>query len=185
MTSGVTITFRPVTRDDLATLTDWIKRPHWQEWWGDPATEIGYITDMIEGRDTTRPFFFMVDGVDAGYIQYWIVGDQLKEPWLTEAPWMLALPEGTIGVDISIADAATLSRGIGTAVLTAFVARLRAEGHEEIIIDPDPSNGRAVRAYEKSGFRAIPELEGRTGDYLIMRHHGTTEGHPDADSQPS
>ena len=48
---------------------------------------------------------------------------------------------------------------------------LRAEGHETIIIDPDPANTRAVRAYEKAGFRPIPALEGRTGeDVLVMQH---------------
>jgi RimJ/RimL family protein N-acetyltransferase len=38
------------------------------------------------------------------------------------------------------------------------------------VIDPDPENRRAVRAYEKAGFRAIPRLVGRTGDTLIMQY---------------
>ncbi len=49
--------------------------------------------------------------------------------------------------------------------------RLRGEGHETIIIDPDPANTRAVRAYAKAGFRPVPHLEGRTQDTLIMQHH--------------
>jgi aminoglycoside 6'-N-acetyltransferase len=32
------------------------------------------------------------------------------------------------------------------------------------------ANRRAVRAYEKAGFRAIPRLLGRTGDALIMQY---------------
>ena len=46
-------------------------QPHWQEWWGDVETEIRYIDDMIQGRDTTRPFIFQFDGKDLGYIQVW------------------------------------------------------------------------------------------------------------------
>ena len=46
----------------------------------------------------------------------------------------------------------------------------RDTGFSQIIIDPDPNNIRAVRAYEKAGFRPIAELAGKTGDSLIMRH---------------
>ena len=44
-----------------------------------------------------------------------------------------------------------------------FVAiAARSEGFENIIIDPDPNNGRAVRAYEKGPASGpIPELEGK------------------------
>ena len=44
------------------------------------------------------------------------------------------------------------------------------QGHRTIIIDPDPDNRRAVRAYGRAGFRAIPQLLGRTGDTLIMQY---------------
>lgn len=170
MTQTPEIAFRPVTKDDMPMLRRWMDQPHWREWWGDPETELGYIIDMIEGRDTTRPFIFMLDEKETGYIQYWTIADQLFEPWLSKAPWMTEMPEGTIGVDISIGDRSRLSRGIGTAVLSAFVAMLREQGSTHIIIDPDPANKRAVRAYEKAGFRVIPELQGRTGEDLLMRH---------------
>ena len=54
--------------------------------------------------------------------------------------------------------------GIGSAALAAFVAYLRGLGHETIIIDPDPANARAVRAYSKAGFRPVERLLDRTGD---------------------
>ncbi|MFN3824931.1 MAG: GNAT family N-acetyltransferase [Pseudorhodobacter sp.] len=163
--------FRPVTSADLPLLADWLARPHWRDWWGDPETELGYIRDMIEGRDTTEPFLFEIDGTPRGYIQIWHIADNRFEPWLTDAPWLMDLPDGAVGVDLSLADPSNLSRGIGSAVLRAFVAMLRARGHDYIIIEPDPANLRAVRAYTKAGFRPIPELEGRTGDSLLMRHH--------------
>ncbi len=165
------ITFRPVTHADLPLLADWLARPHWREWWGDAETELGYMRDMIEGRDTTEPFLFQIAGIPGGYIQMWRIADNRVDPWLANAPWMLDLPDHAIGVDLSLADPARLSQGIGSAVLRAFVALLRDRGHDFIIIDPDPANLRAVRAYAKAGFRPIPELEGRTGDCLLMRHH--------------
>ena len=168
----MTLGFRPVTAADLPMLAEWIARPHWQEWWGGPEEEIGHIRDMVEGRDTTRPFIFGEDGQELGYIQVWVIADQRVEPWLTVAPWLRDLPDDAVGVDLSIADAARLGQGLGTRALRAFVAVLRAEGHGTIVIDPDPANLRAVRAYTRAGFRPIPELLGRTGESLLMRHEG-------------
>lgn len=163
------LSFAPLTHAMLPMLGDWMRRPHWREWWGDPEVELGYLRDMIEGRDSTQPFLFFLGGVAAGYIQMWRIADNRVEPWLTEAPWLTDLPDASVGVDLSIAAAENLSKGIGSRVLRAFVKRLRANGETDIIIDPDPANTRAVRAYEKAGFRPIPGLEGHK-DVLLMRH---------------
>jgi aminoglycoside 6'-N-acetyltransferase len=142
-----------------------------REWWGDPAEELGFIHEMVEGRDTTRPFLITVDGEPVGYIQYWFIGHHQNEQWVKGNPWLLELPSETIGVDLSIGDPQLLSRGIGSEALAAFVRMLRNNGHASIVIDPDPLNARAVRAYTKAGFRPVPHLEGRTDGVLIMQHH--------------
>ena len=36
-----------------------------------------------------------------------------------------------------------------------FVDMLFEEGVPRVVIDPDPANARAIRAYEKAGFRAF------------------------------
>lgn len=164
------LVFRPVREADLPLLRDWMEGAHWRQWWGNADTEIGHIHDMIAGRDTTRPYLFCFDGRPVGYIQVWAIADNLVEPWLTEAPWMTAVPRDCVGVDLSIGPADHLGQGLGTAALTAFVALLRAEGRGSIVIDPDPANLRAIRSYEKAGFRIVPELLGRSGDSLIMMH---------------
>ena len=171
------IAFRPVMTADLVMLRRWIASPHWQEWWGEPDIELGYIQDMLEGRDTTKPFIFQVNSIDAGYIQVWAIKDQLFEPWLTKAPWMAMVSEDSVSVDLAIGPSNHISKGIGSAVLSAFVADLRKQGHRTILIDPDPNNLRAVKAYKKAGFMPIPDLIGKTGDSLIMFHHSTTEEH--------
>ena len=169
------IAFRSVTPPDLPLIRRWMDGAHWREWWGDPDTELGQVRDMIEGRDSTRPFIFELDGEPSGYIQMWYVRDARCEPWQTEAPWVNWLPEEAIGVDLSIGPAPQLSRGLGSAVLAAFVARLRAQGHADIFIDPDPANARAIRAYTKAGFRPDPDYLGRTPDCLLMRHYRESE----------
>ncbi|MDN3721523.1 GNAT family N-acetyltransferase [Roseibium salinum] len=91
------IAFRPVTPEDLRLLSDWMARPHWREWWGDPQTEVGYVRDMIEGRDSTRPFIFQIGGTDKGYIQVWSIGDQQGTELTGEYPWLELLPVDCVG----------------------------------------------------------------------------------------
>jgi RimJ/RimL family protein N-acetyltransferase len=163
------IGFLPVTADHYELLDTWLRAPHMREWWGDPEEELGFIRDMVEGRDSTRPFLIALDGEPVGYIQYWFIGHHQNETWIKDNPWLAELPREAIGVDLSIGKADLLSQGIGPAALRAFLRQLLDQGYRTIIIDPDPDNTRAVRAYEKAGFRPIPRLKGRTGDTLIMQ----------------
>lgn len=165
------IDFISVQREHYPLLAAWLGEPHMREWWGDPDEELEHIRYMVEGTDTSRPFLIRLDGELVGYIQYWFVGHHQNREWIEEHPWLAELPADAVGVDLSIGVAEQLSQGIGSAALAAFVAKLRSEGHQTIIIDPDPANLRAVRAYEKAGFRPIPSLVGRTGsDVLLMQH---------------
>jgi RimJ/RimL family protein N-acetyltransferase len=168
------IGFIPVTPAHYPLLKQWLNEPHMREWWGDPDEELGFIRDMVEGRDTTRPFLIAVDGSPVGYIQYWFIGHHQNETWIADNPWLAELPAEAVGVDLSIGYAERLSKGIGSAALSAFVARLVSDGFQTIIIDPDPANIRAVRAYEKAGFRPVPHLQGRTRDTLIMQYEHET-----------
>ncbi|MBU1209926.1 MAG: acetyltransferase [Alphaproteobacteria bacterium] len=168
------VRFEPVSREHLPMLAEWLHRHHWLHWWGEPEVELSYIRDMIEGRDTTCPYIFHIGGEPMGYIQCWFIGDHQSVQWIADHPWLAGLQSDAVGVDLSIADPRMLSKGIGSRVLQTFVARLVADGWRTIIIDPDPGNGRAVRAYEKAGFRAIPELVGKSGDSLIMRYEPET-----------
>ncbi|WP_347138124.1 GNAT family N-acetyltransferase [Paracoccus sp. SSK6] len=68
--TGPGLTFVPVTAADLPLLAAWMDQPHWREWWSaDVETELGYLRDIIEGRDSTRAFLFHLDGQPTGYIQ--------------------------------------------------------------------------------------------------------------------
>jgi RimJ/RimL family protein N-acetyltransferase len=168
-----TITFEPVTAEHYPLLRAWMETPHWRQWWGDPEIEMSYIVDMVEGRDSSKPFIFFFGGKAAGYIQYWSIGPHQTEEWARDNPWLMELPSDAIGVDLSIGDAEHLSKGIGSEALKVFVQILRNAGHETIIIDPDPDNKRALRAYRKAGFTPVPHLQGRTEGVLIMQHEST------------
>lgn len=162
------IGFAQVTEADYPMLRRWLESPPMREWWGDAETTLGHIRDMVEGRDPARPFVFHVDGEPAGYIQHWSVGDEVKAGNAEDAPWLLELPPDAVGVDLSIGEPKWLGQGIGTAVLRAFLARLFAEGCETIVIDPDETNARAVRSYEKAGFTRFGRYRNKGGVTLLM-----------------
>lgn len=154
------IGFRPFGEADFARLRDWIARPHWQEWWGDPDEQVEVIrADLREPGFAA--FIFTLDGRDAGYIQSW----QPNSAW--EIP-IDAPPEAARGIDLSIAEAADLGQGVGRRVIAAYVARLAAEGIRRVLIDPHPDNTRARRAYAAAGF--VPAAEGmrEDGPYVLM-----------------
>lgn len=175
MPNSGAIAFRPLGHGDLSLLAGWMNGSHWQQWWGDPEKELGEIKAMVEGADSTRPYIFQIDGEPVGYIQYWHVGEAQCEPWITEYPWLEKLPADAIGIDLSIGSAANLSKGIGSHALRKFASGLHKEGYSDIIIDPDPDNKRAVRAYEKAGFVPIAELRGSTPGVLLMRFDPTID----------
>ena len=60
------IGFLPVDPSHYALLGEWLAAPHMREWWCDPEEELGFIRDMVEGRDTTRPVLIMLDGEPVG-----------------------------------------------------------------------------------------------------------------------
>lgn len=173
-----------MTAKDYDLLADWMGRPHWQDWWGDVETELGYVRDMVEGRDPTRAFLFLLDRRPAGYIQSWQVSDNLVEPWISKAPWLVDVPADSVGVDLSVGVEADLGKGLGTAALKAFVRKLADEGRRNIIIDPDAANARAIRAYEKAGFVRLlvaPNPEGEHGRETLIMHFqtGNDPEHPE------
>lgn len=170
MPRSAAIRFDPVTEIDYSLLRRRLATPHWREWWGELDVEFGYIVDMVDGRDGSHPFILSLDGLPVGYIQYWHVGIHQTAEGAKDNLWLMELPAASIGIDLSIGEASLLSRGIGSTVLRAFVRRLRSEGYSSIIIDPDPQNVRAVRAYRKAGFVPVPHLVGRTDGAMIMHH---------------
>jgi len=58
--------------------------------------------------------------------------------------------------------------GHGSAFIRAFVDDLIAAGTPRVVTDPDPANRRAIRAYEKAGFRQEREVDTPDGRALLM-----------------
>lgn len=158
--------FRPLQLTDLPMLHEWQSRPHWVEWWGQAPTmaevEAEYIP-WITNPSKVQPQIALLDGKPFGYIQSYVAMDSGGGWWEDETD------PGVRGIDQSIADATQLGRGLGTAMVKAWVAKLFTDPQvTHIQTDPDPRNARAIRCYEKAGFRAAGEVQTPDGTALLM-----------------
>lgn len=167
-TDAAGIGFRRVCPQDYPLLAGWLEQDHVRAWWGDPDEELALIKGSVEGEDDTQAWLALIDDKPVGYIQSWRPSDYARPEWLEEAPWLADVPPDTLGIDIFIGDSAQTGQGLGPAIIRSFAGTLFAEGAPRLIIDPDPANRRAVRAYEKAGFRAYGRHIGEDGATLLM-----------------
>ncbi len=152
--------FRAVEKRDLSMLKVWIAEPHWQEWWGNADEALDEIQAAME-EDSTEPMIVELYGKPVAYVQTY-------DPHLEEGHPYQDQPFGTLGIDISIGEAADLGQGHGNKIITALAAILFGEGVPRLVIDPDPSNLRAIKSYEKAGFVAFDTRTSEYGPALMM-----------------
>lgn len=152
--------FRAVTEDDLPMIAGWLAKPHLAEWWGDPATEIASIQGHIDS-DSVEPLIVELNGRAIAYLQSY-------DPHLEDDHPYADQPFGTLGIDISIGVPELLGLGHGSAIVRQFIEMLFEEGAVRVIIDPHPDNARAIRAYERAGFREIDRRQTIYGNAVLM-----------------
>jgi aminoglycoside 6'-N-acetyltransferase len=152
-------TFRTMSSADLTLIQRWLALPHVREWWGDPAEQFALVSgDLAE--PAMDQFIVSAAGGDFGYLQCYDL-----------TAWNSGFgvhPPGTRGIDLFIGEPGMIERGHGSALIRCFVDDRIAAGAPRIVTDPDPSNARAVRAYEKAGFRKVRMIDTPDGPALLM-----------------
>ena len=161
-----TLSFRPLEERDFPMLHEWVRRPHVAEWWSEPSTleDIkGEYLPTLDGRSSTKAFIASLDDEPIGFIQVYVVQGSGDGWWEDETD------PGARGIDQFLADAARLNRGLGTAMIKAFVDRLFQDpGVSKVQTDPSPENARAIRCYRKVGFKSVGEVMTPDGPALLM-----------------
>jgi aminoglycoside 6'-N-acetyltransferase len=156
--------FRPLSADDLAMVRRWLDTPHVAAWWHDPAEQFELVSGDLAHPDVAQ-FIVETGGRPFAYLQCYQLSD-----------WNCgfgAQPDGTRGLDQFIGEADMLGHGHGSAFIRAFAQRILADGAPRVVIDPDPANVRAIRCYEKAGFRATTVVDTPDGPALLMIRDAT------------
>jgi aminoglycoside 6'-N-acetyltransferase-1b len=160
------ISFRPLTQADLPLLHQWITRPHVAEWWETPAS-LAEIQEeygpLVGGHSPTRPYVVLDHGAPIGFIQSYVAMGSGDGWWPDEQD------PGVRGIDQFLAHADQVGRGLGTAMVRAFVQQLFSDpAVTRIQTDPSPKNRRAIRCYEKAGFHTVANIQTPDGPALLM-----------------
>jgi AacA4 family aminoglycoside N(6')-acetyltransferase len=160
------VSFRPLTPADLSLLHEWLGRPHVTEWWG-PAPSLAEVEaeyrPLTGDQSTTRAYVALGDAQPIGYIQSYVALGSGDGWWTDERD------PGVRGIDQFLANPEQLGRGLGSTMIRAFVERLFADpAVTRVQTDPSPDNRRAIRCYEKAGFRAVREVDTPDGPALLM-----------------
>ena len=150
------ISFRPLAEADVPQIVRWLRDPDVERWWWDVGEKSDeelteqWTRRAVSPSGRTDRYVIVVDGVDLGIIQTAVL--DAYPAYAAEVGVANAA-----GVDVFIGDAGWRGRGLGTALIRAFIEEIvfSMPGIETCTIDPEPENTRAIRCYEKVGFRHV------------------------------
>ena len=152
--------FLPMSAADLPLVRRWLAAPHVTHWWGDPDEQFGLVSEDLE-QPAMDQFVVTIDRRPFAYLQCY---DQRAWP----DNGLGIHPPGTRGIDQFIGEPDMLGRGHGSSFIRQFVDTLLISGIPRVVTDPDPDNGRAVRAYAKAGFQSDRLVDTPDGQALLM-----------------
>jgi len=140
------VRLRPVSSADQPVIRAWLARPDIEAWWGPKASTQAEVT-LATGSVHAICRMIEADGQAVGYghaVDATVWGDALPDD----------LEPGTWDLDLFIASEAHRNRGIGARALALLKEEVFATTLAvAVCVFPSIANERAVRAYEKAGFR--------------------------------
>lgn len=160
MLQGSLVVLRPGRAADLDALVGVFTSPEVSHWWHgyDRARIEAEVLHADDPDDTV--YVIEVDGDVAGIIQSY----EVQEPDYRSASIDIALAPRWHGSGVAVDALRTLAAHL-----------LEDGGHHRLTIDPAATNGRAIAAYEKIGFRPVGVLrqheraaDGTWRDGLLM-----------------
>jgi aminoglycoside 6'-N-acetyltransferase len=135
---GRLVRLRPVAAADAARLAQILAAPEVARWW--PSMDVDRVRREVIEADDAVAFVIEADGQLVGLVQY---GEE------TDPDYRYA------GIDIFL-HPGWHGRGIGGDAVRTLARHLFDNlGHHRIVIDPAAANERAIRSYERVGFKRV------------------------------
>jgi len=168
-TTDLIITFRPLCEADLPMLHDWIHRPHVAQWWGggDAGGNLEDTTKKylprLQEASSINAYIALLSGDPIGFVQSY-VALSCGDGW-----WEDETDPGVRGIDQFLCDGGKLGQGMGSRMVAAFIRELFQDpAVTKVQTDPDPTNARAIRCYEKAGLHPVGTVATPDGPALLM-----------------
>lgn len=152
--------FVPLNDSHRELMLRWLALPHVREYWnGFEAPEERLERYLAESK--VERYVCRIDGRDAGFIQTYLASDY-------PPPRGIEWDASTWRIDLFIGEPELLGRGHGGGMLKSFIEILWRRGATRILIDPEPRNKRAIRVYERVGFKRIGVYDEGPSALLFM-----------------
>lgn len=177
------IDFRPMTHSDLDLVVDFMSREHVVRWWFDEQPVRERFIGKINGSERLRPWLVLHRGAPVGYVQDYLLGDH------PDYALAIGVEPSAVSLDLFIAEPGLVGKGFGPRVIERFCdlhiwTQPTVTG---VTINPNPSNTRAVRAFEKAGLEKVGHVDLDAGPEVVMYRprpealvlcirHGQSEG---------
>lgn len=144
MLKGSLVHLRAVEPEDYRLLWLWSNDPEIMVYWGRPGNteslaEVARLEELQAARGTSRKYIVeTLDGRPIGQIDYYDLNWQARSAWTS----------------IMIADTEYWGGGYGTDAMKTLLRYLFEQlGLHRVSLSAHVSNTRAIRSYEKNGFK--------------------------------
>jgi aminoglycoside 6'-N-acetyltransferase len=156
------VRFRPLTRADFPLLRTWLEEPVVARWWNHETTDAALERDFGPSLDGADPaeLFVALDGDEPfGYAQRYPIA--ATPEYAEELGALCALAPGALSIDYLIGVPGRRGRGLGAAMIAAFVTAAWAAYPDapQIVVPVAAGNVASWRALERAGFERVAEGE--------------------------
>ena len=141
------ITLRPATLADLPLLQQWDQEPHVVE--SDPNDDWDWQVALQQSPKWREQLIAELDKRPVGFVQ-------IIDPALEDTHYWGEVANNLRAIDIWIGEKADLGKGYGTQMMRlALNCCFQDASVKAVLIDPLVSNIKAIRFYERLGFRFV------------------------------
>ena len=164
------VSFRRLTEADLPTLHAWLNEPGVVQWWeGDDVSWEAVVRDYDPAPDdATEHWIALLDDRPIGWLQCYPAAD---EPGECDLWFPLGIDRTAAGIDYLIGHPADRSRGLGTALIRAFVREIVFGRHphwSQACASPFVANEASWRALERAGGRFVGIIDDGSGPCRLV-----------------
>lgn len=173
------ITFQPLQEVHFPLLLKWLETPHIKAWWDQ---DVKWTPELIKEKygsyvpgykceqglkKTLRAYIVYVEDNPIGYVQIYNAHDFSQE----DNTSLVELPDSLAGLDIFIGEEEFLGKGLGACIIKQFLTEYVDPHYDACFVDPAAGNIKAIRTYEKAGFKKIKMVNEGTVTWMVRERN--------------
>jgi aminoglycoside 6'-N-acetyltransferase len=176
--TGLQIRLMRDTLADYQIMSTWLTDPRVLEFYEgrDRPFSLDDIRSQygprVRGTEDVTPCLIIFLSIPIGYIQFYPIAEESRTSYALPLDYAL---DSVYGIDQFIGEVSFWNRGLGTRSICLLLRYLfQTKSAHKVILDPHVTNLRAIRCYEKCGFRKVKLLlahelhEGMLRDSWLM-----------------